>query len=179
VRALIITLITTLTMTGCTHQLKGTTALPIPQQSQVSVSQPWTVKGKLFVITQDDKHSLRFTWEHNLDADDVITIGDTLGIRRLILHGRDGMLFERLADESLNPIQAQQLEGELAALTLLSPENLAKVLTGEASRSDSISTEVIAWQSVDAKNAPRVILLQATDIEVKVVINRWELIKNV
>lgn len=166
-------------MAGCTHQLRGTTELPVPQQSQVSVSQPWTVKGKLLVITQDDKHSLRFTWDHNLDADDVITIGDTLGIHRLILHGRDGMLFERLADESLNPIQTQQLESELAALTLLSPENLAQVLTGEASRSDAISSKVISWQSVDTKNVPRVILLQATDIEVKVVINRWELIKNV
>ena len=145
----------------------------------MSLTEPWIAKGKLLVTTEGSKQSLRFSWRHDTAADDIITIGDTLGIRQVELHERNGLLFQRLADGSLQLIQTHQLEGELSALSLLSPSDLVKALTGETSISKAVRSEVTAWQSVDGINAPRVIQLKATGIAVKVVINRWELTKNV
>ena len=178
VRELLITLMITMAMSGCMHQTRTITPQPISAESQVSLTAPWTAKGKLLVTTEDAKQSLRFSWRHNIAADDIITIGDTLGIRELELHERNGVLFNKLADGTLQPIQTHQLEGELSALSLLSPSDLAKALTGETSVSKAVSSEVTAWQSVDGVNAPRVIKVQAADIAIKVVINRWELTKN-
>ena len=173
-----ITLLTALAMTGCSHQPSITTTETVSVQSQVSVSQPWTAIGKLLVTAQDAKQSLRFTWEHNLGADDIITLGDSLGIRQLVIHERDGLLLERLGDESLKPLQIQQLEGDLRALTLISPRDLARALTGETANAAAISSEVTAWQLVGGRNVPRVIRLKSPDIGVKVVISRWELSTN-
>ena len=82
-----------------------------------------------------------FNWRHNTAADDIITIGDTLGIRQLELHERNGVLFERMADGTLQPIQTHQLEGELSALGLLSPADLAKALTGKTLTSKAVRSE--------------------------------------
>ena len=179
VQGLLITLMMAIAMTGCSHQTRTIIPQPISAESQVSLTEPWTAKGKLLVTTEGSKQSLRFSWRHDTAADDIITIGDTLGIRQLELHERNGLLFQRLADGSLQLIQTHQLEGELSALSLLSPSDLVKALTGETSISKAVRSEVTAWQSVDGINAPRVIQVQAADIEVKVVINRWELTKNV
>ena len=179
VRGLLITLMMAVTITGCMHQTHPIDPQPISTESKVSLTQPWTAKGKLLVTTQSSKQSLRFIWKHSVVADDIITIGDTLGIRQLELHEHNGVLFQRLADGSLQLIQTHQLEGELSALSSLSPSDLAKALTGETSISEAVRAEVTAWQAVDGINAPRVIQVQAADIAVKVVINRWELTKNV
>ena len=178
VRGLLITLMMAIAVTGCTHQTRTIIPQPISAESQVSLTEPWIAEGKLLVTTEGSKHSLRFNWPHNTAADDIITIGDTLGIRQLELHERNGLLFQRMADGTLQPIQTHQLEGELRALSLLSPSHLVKALTGETPISKAVSSEVTAWQSVDGINAPRVIQLNATGIAVKVVINRWELTKN-
>ena len=177
-RGFLITLMMAVAMTGCSHQTRTIIPQPISAKSQVSLTEPWTAKGKLLVTTEGSKQSLRFSWRHDTAADDIITIGDTLGIRQLELHERNGLLFQRLADGSLQLIQTHQLEGELSALSLLSPSDLAKALTGETPISKAVSSEVTAWQSVDGVNAPRVIQVQAADIAIKVVINRWELTKN-
>ena len=177
-RGLLITLMITMAMSGCMHQTRTTIQQPISADSQVSLTVSWIAKGKLLVTTEDAKQSLRFSWSHNIAADDVITIGDTLGFRELELHERNGLLFHQLADGTLQPIQTHQLEGELSALSLLSLSDLAKALTGETSISTAVRSEVMAWQSVDGVNAPRVIRVQAGDIAVKVVINSWELTKN-
>ena len=178
VRGLLITLMMTIAMTGCSHQTRTIIPQPISAESQVSLTEPWTAKGKLLVTTEDSKQSLRFNWNHNTAADDIITIGDTLGIRQLELHERNGVLFQRMGDDTLQPIETHQLKGELSALTLLSPSDLAKALTGKTLISKAVRSEVTAWQSVDGINAPRVIQVQAADVAVKVVINRWELTKN-
>lgn len=163
-------------MTSCIHQMDGTNQQQIPTESQVSLTQPWTARGKLLVTTRDTNRSLRFTWEHNIGADDIITLGDTLGIRQLVLHERKGMLFERLPNKSLKPVQAHKLKGELSALALFSFKDLANALTGEALSSEAVTTEVTAWRSVGGIEAPRVVRLQSADIAMKVVINRWELL---
>ena len=179
VRGLLITLMMAVAITGCMHQTHTKEPQPISTESKVSLTESWTAKGKLLVTTEGSKQSLRFSWSHNTASDDIITIGDTLGIRQLKLHERNGALFQRLADGTLQLIQTLQLEGELNALSLLSPSDLARALTGETSISQTVSSEVTAWQSVDGINAPRVIRVQSADIAVKVVINRWELTKNV
>ena len=178
VRELLITLMMAIAMTGCTHQTRTIIPQPISAESQVSLTEPWIVEGKLLVTTEGSKQSLRFNWTHNTAADDIVTIGDTLGIRQLELHERNGLLFQRMADGTLQPIQTHQLEGELSALGLLSPADFSKALTGKTLTSKAVRSEVTAWQSVDGINAPRVIQLNATGIAVKVVINRWELTKN-
>lgn len=178
VRGLLITPMMAIAVTGCTHQTRTTSPQPISAESQVSLTEPWIAEGKLLVTTESSKQSLRFNWTHNTAADDIITIADTLGIRQLELHERNGVLFQRMADGTLQPIQTHQLEGELSALGLLSPADLAKALTGKTLTSKAVRSEVTAWQSVDGINAPRVIQLKATGIAVKVVINRWELTKN-
>jgi hypothetical protein len=178
-RGLLITLMMAIAMTGCMHQTRTIDPQPISNASQVSLTEPWTARGKLLVTTEDVKQSLRFTWSHNTASDDIITIGDTLGIRQLELHERNGVLFQRMADGTLQSIQTHQLEGELSGLALLSPSDLARALTGETSISHGVSSEVTAWQSVDGITAPRVIRVQGADIAVKVVINSWELTKNV
>lgn len=165
-----------LVMTSCVHQMDATNPQQMPTELRVSLMQPWTARGKLLATTRDMNRSLRFTWEHNLGADDIITLGDTLGIRQLVLHEREGMLFERMSNKSLKPIQAHNLEGELSALALFSFEDLASVLIGEASSSEAVTTEVTAWQSVNGIDAPRVIRLRSADIAIKIVINRWELL---
>ena len=177
-RGLLITLMMVIAVTGCTHQTRTITSQPISLESKVSLTEPWTAKGKLLVTMDGSKQSLRFTWKHSVVADDVITIGDTLGIRQLVLHERDGVLFERLSGGALQPIQPQQLDGELNSLTLLSPSDLVTALTGQTSISEALRSEVTAWQSVDGINAPRVIHVQAAEIAIKVVINSWELTKN-
>jgi hypothetical protein len=178
VRGFLITLMMAVALSGCMHQNHRIDPQPISTEPKVSLTEPWTTKGQLLVTTKSSKQSLRFIWKHSVGADDVITVGDTLGIRQLELHERNGLLFQRLADGSLQLIQTHQLEGELSALSLLSPSDLAKALTGETSISQAVSSEVTAWQSVDGINAPRVIRVQSADIAVKVVINRWELTKN-
>ena len=179
VRGGVITLMIAVALSGCMHQNHRIDPQPISTEPKVSLTQPWTAKGKLLVTTQSSKQSLRFIWKHNLVADDIITIGDTLGIRQIELHERNGVLFQRLADGTLQLIQTHQLGGELSALSSLSPSDLAKALTGETSISKAVSSEVTAWQSIDGINAPRVIRVQAANITVKVVINLWELTKNV
>jgi hypothetical protein len=179
VRGLLIALMMAIVITACTHQTRPINAQPISAKSQVSLTEPWTAKGKLLVTTQDSKQSVRFSWSHNTAGNDIITIGDTLGFRQIELHERNGVLYHKLADGTLQPIQTQQLDGELSALALLSPSDLAKALTGEISISKAVSSEVTAWQSVDGVTAPRVIQVQAADIAVKVVVNRWELTKDV
>ena len=178
VRGLLITLMMGIAMTGCTHQTRTIFPQPISAESRVSLTEPWIAEGKLLVTTEGSKQSLRFNWSHNTAADDIITIGDTLGIRQLELHERKGVLFQRMANGTLQSIQTHQLEGELSALNLLSPSDLAKALTGKTLISEAVRSEVAAWQSVDGINAPRVIQVQAADVAVKVVINRWELTKN-
>lgn len=165
-----------LVMTSCIHQMDATNPQRMPTELQVSLMQPWTARGKLLATIRDANRSLRFTWEHHLGADDIITLGDTLGIRQLVLHEREGVLFERLPDKSLKPVQAHKLEGELSALALFPFEDLASVLTGETSSSEAVTTEVTAWQSVNGIDAPRVIRLRSADIAIKIVINRWELL---
>ena len=131
IRGLLITLTMAIAMTGCTHQTRTIIPQTISTESQVSLTEPWIAKGKLLVTTEGSKQSLRFNWRHNTAADDIITIGDTLGIRQLELHERNGVLFQRMADGTLQPIQTHQLEGELSALSLLSPSDLAKALDWE------------------------------------------------
>ena len=178
VRGLLITLMMAVAITGCMHQTHAIKPQPISSEPKLSLTEPWTAEGKLLVTTESSKQSLRFSWKHSVGADDVITVGDTLGIRQFEIHERNGALFQRLADGTLQFIQTHQLEGELSALSLLSPSDLAKALTGETPISKAVSSEVTAWQSVDGINAPRVIRVQSADIAVKVVINRWELTKN-
>lgn len=179
VRGLLTTLMMAIAMMGCMHQTSTNTSQPISSESEVSMTHPWTAKGKLLVTTEDAKQSLRFTWNHNVMADDIIIIGDTLGIRQLVLQDKGGVLFERSAGGNLQPIQTQRLDDELRTLRLLSPRDLARALTGEISTSEAVNSKVTAWQSVDGVTAPRVIQLQAAGIAVKVVINSWELTKNV
>ncbi len=142
------------------------------------MAQHWTAQGKLLLTTLSSSQSLRFTWKHRVETDDIITIGDTLGVRQLVLHERDGVLFERLADNSLQPIENRPLKGELSALNSLVFKDLASALTGEKISSEVISTEVMDWLSVDGTIAPRVIRVTVADLGLKVVIKRWELTKN-
>ena len=109
VRGLLITLMMAVAVTGCTHQTRTIIPQPISAGSQMSLTEPWIAEGKLLVTTEGSKHSLRFNWRHNTAADDIITIGDTLGIRQLELHERNGVLFQRMADSTLHPIQTHQL----------------------------------------------------------------------
>jgi len=178
VRGLLITLMMAIAMTGCSHQTRTIIPQPISAESQVSLTETWTAKGKLLVTTEDSKKSQRFNCNHSTAADGIITIGDTLGILQLELHERNGLLFQRMDDDTLQPIETHQLKDELSALTPFSPSDLAKVFTGKTLISKAVRSEVTAWQSVYGINAPRVIQVQAADVAIKVVINRWELIKN-
>ena len=109
IRGLLITLMMAIAMTGCIHQTRTIIPQPISTEFQVSLTEPWIAKGKLLVTTKGSKQSLRFNWRHNTAADDIITIGDTLGIRQLELHERNGVLFRRMSDDTLQPNETHQL----------------------------------------------------------------------
>ena len=124
IRGLLITLTMAIAMTVHTSNAHHNSANYFNRVSGIA-HRALDREGKLLVTTEGSKQSLRFNWRHNTAADDIITGKDTLGIRQLELHERNRVLFQRMADGTLQPIQTHQLEGELSALSLLSPSDLA------------------------------------------------------
>ena len=83
-RSIIIVLTLALLTNGCAHKVDTPVPYDEMRETQISVTQPWTAKGKLLVTAQDTRQSLRFTWRHQVEGEDVITLSDTLGIKALV-----------------------------------------------------------------------------------------------
>ena len=177
-RSIIIVLTLVLLTNGCAHKVDTPAPYDEMGETQISVIQSWTAKGKLLVTAQNTRQSLRFTWRHQVEGEDVITLSDTLGIKALVLHQRDGVLYERQPDQSLSKLQTHQLKKDLRAFTSMASQDFARALTGEALPASDISSEVRSWQSVGGLDAPKTILLRGADIAVKVVVSHWELENN-
>ena len=177
-RSIIIGLTLALLTNGCAHKVDTPVPYDEMRETQISVTQPWTAKGKLLVTAQDTRQSLRFTWRHQVEGEDVITLSDTLGIKALVLHQRDGVLYERQPDQSLSKLQTHQLNKDLRAFASIASQGFARTLTGEALSGSDISSEVTSWPSVRGLDAPKAILLRSADIAVRVVVSHWELGNN-
>ena len=177
-RSIIIVLTVVLLTNGCAHKIDTPAPYDEMGRTKISVAQPWMAKGKLLVTAQDTRQSLRFTWRHQVEGEDVITLSDTLGIQALVLHQRDGVLYKRQPDQSLSKLQTHQLTKELRAFASMASRDFARTLTGEALSASDIFSEVRSWQSVRGLNAPKTILLRSADIAVKVVVSHWELENN-
>lgn len=177
-RSIIIVLTLVLLTNGCAHKVDKPAPYDEMRETQISVTQPWTAKGKLLVTAQDTRQSLRFTWRHQVEGEDVITLSDTLGIKALVLHQRDGVLYERQPDQSLSKLQTHQLNKDLRVFASMASQDFARTLTGEVLPTSDISSEVRSWQSVGGLDAPKMILIRGADIAVKVVVSHWELENN-
>ena len=177
-RSIIIVLTVVLLTNGCAHKIDTPAPYDEIGRTQISITQPWTAQGKLLVTAQSTSQSLRFTWRHQVEGEDVITLSDTLGIKALVLHQRDGILYERQPDQSLSKLQTHQLNKDLRAFASMASQDFARTLTGEALSGSDISSEVTSWQSVRGLDAPKAILLRSADIAVRVVVSHWELGNN-
>ena len=174
------TVLTVLLLTvGCVHEPSDDYPDNGTMQEQVSLSDLWTVKGKLLVTAQDANQSARFTWEHHPSGGDTIVLSDTLGLGKLVLRHRDGTLFLQGPDKTLVRLRSETLPEAFSVLLSIPPRDFARALTGQPLISPVIDTKVSAWQSIGKKTAPKVVRLQSGGIAIKVVINHWELAEDV
>ena len=136
---------------------------------------PWTATGRLFVRTPTDSTTLRFTWEHiNPDEDRVqlsgpLNLGATAVIR----------LKSQLLDESTGQILTiapGSNASSFEALAGQTPANLwYQILSGRASNSPGIVSQVAQWQTVGGSTVPRRIDATIGNATLKIAISQWQL----
>ena len=149
-----------------THQ--GTTGLS-------ALEAPWTATGRLFIRTPTDSTTLRFTWEHiNPDEDRVqlsgpLNLGATAVIR----------LRSQLLDESTGvtlTVSPNSNPSSFETLASQTPANLwYRILSGRASNSPSVVSQVAQWQTIGESTVPKRIDAKIGDATLKIAISQWQL----
>jgi len=149
-----------------THQ--GTTNLS-------ALEAPWTATGSLFIRTPTDSATLRFTWEHISTDKDRIQLSGPLNL------GATAVI--RIKDQLLNESTGQTLTiapnssaSSFAALASQTPANLwYQILSGRASNSPGVVSQVAQWQTIGESTVPRRIDAKIGDATLKIAIAQWQL----
>ena len=134
----------------------------------------WTAKGKASFTYQGVTEAARFYWARSTPQDDAIILSGPFSMNRQTIERRDDQLIWRDGDQIRPLSEVAPDSPALTALTAIPPEALGRWLLG--AQSDSLAWEVEAseWQAVPPWQAPSRVTIRGSDIEIKVIISRWE-----
>ena len=149
-----------------THQ--GTTGLS-------ALEAPWTATGRLFIRTPTDSTTLRFTWEHVSPDEDRVQLSGPLNLGATAVIRRKSQLLDESTGLTLT-IAPNSNASSFEALASRTPANLwYQILSGRASSSPGVVSQVAQWQTIGEYTVPRRIDARIGDATLKIAISQWQL----
>ena len=149
-----------------THQ--GTTGLG-------ALEAPWTATGRLFIRTPTDSATLRFTWEHLNPDEDRVQLSGPLNLGATTVVRRKSQLLDESTGLTLT-IAPNSSASSFQALASQTPANLwYRILSGRASNSPGVVSQVAQWQIIGESTVPKRIDATIGDATLKIAISQWQL----
>ena len=149
-----------------THQ--GTTGLS-------ALEAPWTATGRLFIRAPTDSTTLRFTWEHVSPDEDRVQLSGPLNLGATAVIRLKSQLVDESTGQTLT-IASNSSASSFEALASQTPANLwYRILSGRASNSPGVVSQVTQWQTIGESTVPRRIDATIGDATLKIAISQWQL----
>ena len=148
----------------------ATTVLP---RAPVDLT-PWSAKGKLSIQGPQGSETARFHWQRP-DADhDTIVLSGPMSLNQQTIQ-RKGKQTLWLDGDTERPVS--ELAGSplfLSDTALISPAALGTWLLGAPSPSTEWTVKVTQWQEAGEWKAPSRVTIRHVDMEIKVIITKWD-----
>ncbi len=136
---------------------------------------PWTATGRLFIRTPTDSATLRFTWEHVSPDEDRVQLSGPLNLGATAVIRRKSQLLDESTGLTLT-IAPNSNASSFEALASRTPANLwYQILSGRASHSPGVVSQVAQWQTIGESTVPRRIDATIGDATLKIAISQWQL----
>ena len=147
---------------------RGTTGLS-------TLEAPWTATGRLFIRTPTDSTTLRFTWEHINPNEDRVQLSGPLNLGATAVIRLKSQLLDESTGLTLT-VSPNSNASSIAALASQTPANLwYQILSGRASNSPGVVSQVAQWQTIGGSTVPIRIDAKIGDATLKIAISQWQL----
>ena len=170
-RSLVYSLLVTL-LSGC---LQITSKRPADTVKPLVDTDPWQARGKMLVTSENERQTLRFIWSHLSEEQDRVELGDSLGLRSIILIRDSDEYYQENSKGQRILLSANALGEPLASVLFSLPSDIARLMTGAKSTNDRVTSEVVRWSTSAQFATPEVLRVRFGDYGLKIMINQWDI----
>jgi len=129
----------------------------------------------LFIRTPADSTTLRFTWEHINPKEDRVQLSGPLNLGATAVVRLKSQFLDESTGLTLK-IAPNSSTSSFETLASQTPANLwYQILSGRASNSPGIVSQVAQWQTIGGTSVPRKIDVKIGDATLKIAISQWQL----
>ena len=148
----------------------ATTVLP---RAPVDLT-PWSAKGKLSIQGPQGSETARFHWQRpNADHDTIVVSGPmSLNQQTIQRKGEQTLWLDGDTERPVSELAGSSLL--LSDAALLSPAALGTWLLGAPAPSPEWTVKVTQWQEAGEWKAPSRVTIRHVDMEIKVIITKWD-----
>ena len=162
-------------LAGCAvapSQEKTTTAIVLPR-APVNLT-PWSAKGKLSIQGPQGSETARFHWQRpDADHDTIVLSGPmSLNQQTIQRRGEDTLWLDGDTERPVSELAGSSLF--LSDTALIPPAALGTLLLGAPSPSPDWTVKVTQWQVAGEWEAPSRVIIRHVDMEIRVIITKWD-----
>ena len=149
-----------------------TTATTVLPRAPVDLA-PWSAKGKLSIQSPQGSETARFYWQRpDADHDTIVLSGPmSLNQQTIQRRGEDTLWMDGDTERPISELADSML---FISDTAIPPAALGTWLLGAPSPFPEWTVKVTQWQVAGEWEAPSRVIIRHVDMEIRVIITKWD-----